>query len=131
LPDAYHLGTSYGVSEFDRPVNSFDTVALYAGVSWHPGDITRHKESLEATRRLEIATVTGHIQPLPVQSEAGSTEDDEHWPIPPPPGDRDEAINLVLYGAFLLLAGFAILLGAIGVVKWRKKNGTTPQGDDR
>ena len=132
LPDSYHAGTSYGQSDFQGRETDFNTATLYVGVSWHPGEKARHKESLDATRRLEIATVTGHVQPMPVtrQDAADDAADEEHWPIPPPPKDRDEAINLVLYGAFLLLAGIAALFGAIAFVKWRKsKNGTPPKGD--
>lgn len=114
LPDSYHIGTSYGVSEFDRPVNNFDTAALYAGVSWHPGERARHEESLEATRRLEIATVTGKVQPMPVQSDA---EAEPHIPIPPPPKTREEAWSLLIYGGFLLLLAVA---AHIGLAAWKR-----------
>ena len=133
LPDSYHAGTSYGRSDFQGRETDFDTAAVYFGVSWHPGEKARHKESLDATRRLEIATVTGHVQPMPVskQDAADDAADEEHWPIPPPPGDRDEAINLVLYGVFLLLAAIAALFGAVAFVKWRKqKNGTSPSKEE-
>ncbi len=130
LPDSYHLGTSYGLSEFDRPVNDFDTAAVYAGVSWHPGERGRHRESLDATRRLEIATVTHTLQPMP-QDAAKSGDEEPHIEIPGPPKDRDEAWNLLIYGGFLLLMSVAALIGATAYKRWRshRKNGT-PKGDE-
>ena len=107
---SYHFGVSQGdgTNTFDGRPLGFDTetTTLHAGLTYSPGVGRRHDESLDALRRLEIATVTGRIQPIPQDTE--TAEDDSGFPVPDVPENRDTAINQLIWAGTILVLALAV-----------------------
>lgn len=120
LPDTYGITGGYGQGSLDPDSNdrtSYDSdqwIGLLT-VGWSPGDRRRQDDTLKAIRRLEIATVTGQVQPLPVAQESEHKDLIDHV-IPDIPQTEEESWNLLRWaGAILVLAVAALVLHFAGL----------------
>jgi len=117
-PDSYTVGTGVGHSDFEGRDTDFDTAAVTAGVTWSPGDRARHKESLEAIRRLEVTTATGNLQPVTVNTAPQEEDDSLVDAALKVPKTIDDAILVLLgLGALLLLVCIYALAKRFGVLE--------------
>ena len=126
MPDTYGITGGYGQGNIDHDNNTsadYDTdqwIGLLT-VGWSPGDTRRHQESLAATRRLEIATVTGKVQPIVVEQPDKEESDDSVIGVlmPDIPDTEEESWNLVRWAG-------AIVLLAVSFFIYRKAGGSLP-----
>lgn len=119
-PDEVGVQFAYGEggssSNFDqRPVGSFSTDgeswALMPFATWQIGERARHRDreewheaDIEATRRLEVTTATGSLQPMPKEQEQLLPEG-----LASPPETVHEALMVLAWAFSLLLVGCAAL----------------------
>lgn len=119
LPDNYGLSGSYGEGSIDGPANyDQDNWVALLSVGWSPGDSKRHTETLTALRRLEIATVTGNLQPITISHDAEPAEPESIVDafLPDIPETEVESWNLVRWaGAIVLLAVAALIFHLAGL----------------
>lgn len=118
LPDTYGVTGGYGQGTIDgRSDYDTDQWIGMLTVGWSPGDASRHREQLEATRRLEIATVTGQVQPIVVETGDNAQRDGStiESMLPSIPQTEEESWNLLRWaGAILILAVAAGVLHLAG-----------------
>ncbi len=112
---SYHVGANYGTGthEIGRPISNFDSdlTTVGVGLTYSPGVGRRHTELLEATRRVEFATVTGRAMTLPRQDDDGEVVGEEAVPeefteifTEKPETIEDAWIYLIWAGAVAIVA---------------------------
>lgn len=98
-------------------------------VEWHIGQAARHKDIRDDFRRLEIATVTGRVQPIIIDHDDGeeSILSLEAFGLGPP-DDVEDAFKGLIYA--ITLAVIAAVLGVLnyfydipGMGKLPRRNG--------
>ena len=118
-PDTYFVSGGYGQGTFDpdnteRTTYDTDEWVGMVGIGWSPGSWRQHRESLEATRRVEIATVTGKFSPVVVNNNKGDEEVKEQSAIESAltgiPKTEEEGRRLLMWAFVIVLISLAALI---------------------